>query len=160
MVTIPANSFGAVVIDASVLIALCAKEQDKILTAEAALSSYNALDWTYYAPAVIINETLFALCWKLQNGKLSKANHQEAIRNFIDYMSVILPPPNGEASLIVRAEEIRNGYSCRRSADGLYIALAEELSQFVPTELLTFDEDLPKQAAKNAPAVKVNLLPC
>jgi len=62
--------------------------------------------------------------------------------------------------LIARAEEIRGGYSCRRSADGLYIALAEELSQSVPTELLTFDEDLPKQAAKNAPAVKVNLLPC
>ena len=155
-----ANNLGAVVIDASVLVALCAKEQSKAAAAEAALNNYNAQGLAFYAPGVVISETLFALCWKMQNGVLTETDHQAAIRSFIAYMEAILPPPNGDASMIPRAEEIRSGYSCRRSADSLYIALAEELSQFVPTELLTFDEDLPKQAAKNAPTVKVNLLPC
>jgi predicted nucleic acid-binding protein len=75
-------------------------------------------------------------------------------------MSVTFPPPSGDAALIARAEQIRNGYGCSHSADGIYIALAEELSQSGATELLTFDTDLPKQAARNAPTVKVNLLPC
>ena len=57
-----------------------------------------------------------------------------------------------------RANEIRASYSCRRTADGIYSALAEELTQTGPTELLTFDGDLPRQAARNAPTVKVRLL--
>lgn len=62
--------------------------------------------------------------------------------------------------IIAEALYVLCGYSCRRSADGIYIALAEELAQTRTTELLTFDTDLPKQAARNAPTVKVNLLPC
>ena len=64
----------------------------------------------------------------------------------------------GEGSLVLRAEEIRGSYSCRRSADGVYIALAEELTVIKPTVLLTFDEDMVKQALKNAPTVSVHLL--
>ncbi|MGH9799817.1 MAG: type II toxin-antitoxin system VapC family toxin [Blastocatellia bacterium] len=157
---IHANNLGAVVVDASVLVALCAKEKDKAATAETALSNYNSQGWSFYAPGVVISETLFALCWKLQNSVLTENGHQIAIRSFIAYMSMILPPPNGDTSLIVRAEEIRSGYGCSRSADGLYIALAEELSQVRTAELLTFDVGLSKQAARNAPTVKVNLLPC
>lgn len=154
-----ANNQGAVVIDASVLVALCAKEQDRAVAANSALNNYNTIGFAFYAPGVAVSETLFALCWKMQNGILAETDHQAAIHSLIAYFAAIFPPPTGDASLIARAEEIRAGYSCRRSADSLYIALAEELSQSVPTELLTFDEDLPKQAARNASTVKVNLLP-
>ena len=65
---------------------------------------------------------------------------------------------NGEKSLVLRAEAIRTTYTCRRSADGIYIALAEELTATRPTVLLTFDKDMPNQIAKNAPTVSVQLL--
>ena len=58
----------------------------------------------------------------------------------------------------MRAEAVRGTYSCRRSADGIYLAFAEELSGTMPTMLLTFDSDLAKQAAIHAPALKVELL--
>jgi predicted nucleic acid-binding protein len=156
----PLSNPGAVVIDANVFIALGAREQAKLAVAETALADYAARGWLFYAPGVIIAEVLYILCGKRQSGELDDTAYQEAIDSFLDQMKAVQPPPNGDAALIARAEQIRSGYSCRRSADGIYIALAEELSQLVTTELLTFDADLPKQAARNAPTVKVNLLPC
>ena len=153
------TSPSAVVIDANVVIAICAREQAKLNTAKAAVADYTAKGWFFYAPGAIVNEVLFVLCFQQQNGLLTPAAHRKAVENFRDQMRGILPPPTGEAALIIRAEEIRGGYSCRRSADGIYIALAEELAQSGTTELLAFDADLPKQAARNAPTVKVNLLP-
>ncbi len=150
---------GVVVIDANVLIGICAREQDKLVTAEAALLDYSTRGWLFHAPGVIVAEVLYILCGKLQGGQLDPAAHQEAVESFQDQMKAILPPPRGDASLIARAEEIRHSYGCSHSADGLYIALAEGISQTVTTELLTFDEGMSKQAAKNAPTVKVNLLP-
>jgi len=57
----------------------------------------------------------------------------------------------------VRAEEIRGSYGCSRSADGLYIALAEELATTRPTELVTFDAAMPSHVAATAPTVTVRL---
>jgi hypothetical protein len=37
-------------------------------------------------------------------------------------------------------------------------ALAEELSETRSTVLLTFDQDMPNQAARNAPTVSVHVL--
>ena len=150
---------GAVVLDANVLIAICAREQDKLLTAETALAAYTANGWLFYAPGVILGEVLYILCGKLQNGLLDATAHQEAIENLQDQMNAILAPPSGEAALIARAEEIRSSYGCSRSADGLYIALAEELAQTGAAELLTFDTGIVNQVARNAPTVTVNLLP-
>jgi len=61
--------------------------------------------------------------------------------------------------LLVRAEEIRSGYSCLHSADGFYIALTEELAKSGAAELLTFDKRVVNVTVNNAPSVKVNLLP-
>jgi predicted nucleic acid-binding protein len=72
---------------------------------------------------------------------------------------MIRMPSGGDASLLVRAEEVRSGYGCSRSTDGLYIALAEELARQCPVEILTLDEGYINQVANNAPSVKVNLLP-
>ena len=80
------------------------------------------------------------------------------MNDFQVFMRSVSPPPGGEASLIPRADQIRSGYGCSRSADALYIASAEELSQTYTTRLLTFDQSVPKQAAQHAPLVRVHLL--
>jgi predicted nucleic acid-binding protein len=149
----------AVVVDANVSIAVCAREQDKLATAEAAINDYAAKGWTFYAPNVIVGEVLFALCKKLQDGSLTQTDYDDAVESFSEQMQMILPPPGGEASLIARAKEIRSGYGCSRSSDSIYIALTEELTKRGSAEFLTFDGDTVNQIAKNALTVKVNLLP-
>ncbi len=121
---------GAVVIDANVSIAICAKEQNKRVTAENALADYSAKGWAFYAPNAIVSEVMYVLCQKLQDGSLTPALY-----------------------------EIRQGYGCSRSSDSLYITLAEELAISANVELLTFDKGFVNQVAKSAPTVKVNLLP-
>lgn len=158
MALAPTSSVGSVVVDANVLIAICAREKDKVSKAETALKDCAARGCVFYAPGLIIGEVLYVLCGKLQNGILTVAEHDKAVRSFQTQMNAILPPPAGDAALITRADEIRNGYGCSRSADSVYLALAEELAQSGDIEFLTFDEDLHKQAAKNAPSVKMNLL--
>jgi predicted nucleic acid-binding protein len=153
------NSAGAVVIDANVLISICSNEPSEA-TARAALADYTARNWAFYAPSVIVTEVLFALCRKLQDGSLSAASHKQAVEDFNgSYLPAISPPPNGDAALLLRAEEIRSGYSCLHSADGFYLALAEELTLSGTAEFLTFDKRVVNVAANNAPSVKVNLLP-
>ena len=126
--------------------------------ASARLAHYTALGYEFFAPGVLVSETLYVLCKKLEAGTLTLATHAQAITDFHTLLSFIQPPPNGEISLALRAEAIRGNYTCRRSADGFYIALAEELNASRPTVLLTFDEDMAKQAARNAPSVMVELL--
>lgn len=154
----PNNAAGAVVIDANILIEICSKEPSET-TARTALADYTNKNWAFYAPSGILTEVLFVLCKKLQNGIIDAATHQKAIEDFTDYMSAIFPPPNGEIALLARAEQIRSGYSCLHSADGFYLALTEELAQNGDAEFLTFDQRVENVAAKNAPTVKVNLLP-
>ena len=64
-----------------------------------------------------------------------------------------------DATLIKRAFEIQQSYGCSRSADSIYIALAEHLAKTRTVEIVTFDGGLVNQAAKNAPTVKINVLP-
>jgi predicted nucleic acid-binding protein len=152
------SSAGAVVIDANILISICSREPSEE-TAKAALAGYAAKRWNFYAPGAIFTEVLFILCQKLQAGIIDSAKHRKAVEDFNDYMSVILPPPRGDAALLLRAEAVRNGYSCLHSADGFYIALTEELAGSGEAELLTFDKRAVNVVMKNAPSVKVNLLP-
>ena len=145
----------AVVIDASIAIAISTREADREPLASAELLRLSNAGYLFYAPGAILAETLFVLCHKLQNGLLTPVEHTQAIVDFGTLLLKILPPPNGEASLATRAEAIRSGYSCRRSADGIYIALAEELTTTMTTLLLTFDQDMKSQVAQNAPPVTV-----
>ena len=149
---------GAIVIDASVAIAICAKENTRAPKAVAELQRYSTAGYDFYAPGAIVAETLYVLCGKLHQGKVTAAQHAQAILDFAILMSNVLSPPRGEGALVTRAEAIRSGYGCSRSADGIYIALAEELTKSIPTVLLTFDEDMHKQAARHAPTVKVNTI--
>lgn len=152
------NNPGAAVIDANVLIAICSKEPNH-QTAEDALADYAARNWAFYAPGAILTEVLFILCKKRQDGLLTEAEHENAVRSFNDYMQGLHPSPQGGIRFILRNEEIRKGYSCLHSADAFYLVLTEELARSGAAEFLTFDKRAVNVAANNAPSVKVNLLP-
>jgi predicted nucleic acid-binding protein len=158
MATMPPSKPPSLIIDSNVLIALCAKELDKYAVADAHLTRLAQAGYQFYAPGVIIAECLYVLCKKLDDGSLSPSDHTSAVADLCTYMGMILPPPHGDRSLIARAEQIRSGYGCSRSADGLYLALAEELAAVSPSELLTFDTGLSNQARANAPSVAITLL--
>jgi len=142
--------------DANILIALCAKEP-KQSKAEKALEDYANDGWDFYAPNIIVAEVLYVLCQKHQAGTLDDKAYEESVENFEDQMKVI--KTSSDADLIKRAFEIQQDYGCSRSADGIYIALAEHLAKSHTVEIVTFDGGLVNQAAKNAPSVKVNVLP-
>lgn len=146
-------------IDANVLIAICSKEIDKYDVAIQELTICARAGYIFYAPGVIIAESLYVLCKKLEKGLLSPVEHAEAVEDLSDLMSMIQPPPHGEGSLVKRAEEIRAGYGCSRSADGVYIALTEKLGESSRSELLTFDAYLLKQAEKTSPSTTIRFLP-
>jgi predicted nucleic acid-binding protein len=149
---------GSVVIDANVAIAICAREASRDLQANAELRRLAQAGYAFYSPGAIVAETLYILCRKLQEGLIAATEHAQAIADFQTLMLRISPPPNGESSLIARAEALRASYGCSRSADGIYIALAADLASSTPTVLLTFDQELPKQAGRHAPAVAVRVL--
>lgn len=158
MATILPNKLACVVMDANIMIALCAKEPLRFVALTAEVENYARAGSLFYAPNIIVGESLYALRRKLTDGVLSATEHAQAVQSLRVRMTAILPPPRGEASLILRADQICDGYGCSRSADALYIALAEELSQTYTTRLLTFDQGLPKQATHHAPLVTIHLL--
>src|SRR5262249_41079752 len=94
-----------------------------------------------------------------QDGLLTEAEHEKAVKTFSDYMQGVRPSPQGDIRFILRNEEIRKGYSCLHSADAYYIALAEDLAKSLPAEFLTFDRRVINVIANKARSVKVNLRP-
>lgn len=158
MATIPTKKPPCLIVDASVLIALCAREPEKYVLADSELTRYANAGFEFYAPGVIIAESLYVLCNKLKVSNLSASAHADAISDLCAYMDIINAPPSGDNSLIARAEQIRSEYGCSRSADGLYIALAEELAAKGTAELLTFDSNMDSQSKMVAPTVVVTLL--
>lgn len=146
------------VIDASALIGFCATEPDKYAKVHAALQQYQVDGTILYAPHLIVMEALFVLCKKLQEGILAATDHALTLASLQSMLSVMLHTPNGDASLIARAETFRSGYGCSRSADTLYLALAEELSKQGQVELLTFDTGQEAMAVQYLPQITVQLL--
>ncbi len=145
MATSPPSSPPCLTIDSNVLIAICSKEAGRHVLAHAELASYATRGYEFYAPGYIVGECLYVLCRKLEvDRSITPAEHAAAVVDLSTYMRMILPPPSGEASLVTRAEQIRSGFGCSRSADGLFIALAEELTASRTTELLTFDSRPPE----------------
>ncbi|HEV2471794.1 MAG TPA: hypothetical protein VGS41_03965, partial [Chthonomonadales bacterium] len=128
MALIPPGSAGALVLDANVVIAISSKETGRDALATAEITNYVNSGYRLYAPGVIVAETLFVLCGKKTSGSQSLADYATAVATFERVMASVLPPPNGEFSLIQRAEQIGSGYGCSRSAEGIYIALAEEFT--------------------------------
>jgi len=158
MATILPNKLACVVMDANIMIALCAKEPLRFVALTAEVENYARAGSLFYAPNIIVGESLYALRRKLTDGVLSATEYAQSVSDFQVFMRSAFPPPTSEASLVLRADQICDGYGCSRSADALYIALAEELSQTYTTRLLTFDQGLPKQATHHAPLVTIHLL--
>jgi predicted nucleic acid-binding protein len=159
MATVQPSKPPCLTIDSNILIAICAKEADRHVLAHGELTAYATQGYEFYAPGYILGECLYVLCRKLEvDGTLTLDEYAAAVADLSIYMGMILPPPNGEASLVLRAEQIRTGYGCSRSADGIFIALAEELTTTRTCELLTFDTGLKNQANANAPTVDVHVL--
>jgi predicted nucleic acid-binding protein len=155
----PTPSPVAVVVDANVAIAICAKEADKLTNAETKIAEYAKNGVQFFAPGVIVGECLYVFCKKLRDGVLTTAEHANAIQAFITLMASIQPPPCGDKGLIKRAEEMRGGLACGRSADGIYLALAEELTKNGVTEIVTFDTGMRGQATANSLSSHVEVLP-
>ena len=137
------NIVGAVVIEANIVVAIAAHEAGRDAAATAEIANYSSQGYALYAPGAIVTETLYALCNKLTNGTLLALAHTAAIKNFERLMLGIEPPPMGEAALIARAEQLRTGYGCSRSADGVYIALAEASLPLCPQCCLHSIRDYP-----------------
>ena len=152
----PTTSTKIAIPDANILIALCAKDP-KQSKAEKGLKDYANDGWEFYATNIIVAEVLYILCQKYKGGTLTDKAYQEAVENFQDQMKAIVTI--SDTDLIKRAFEIQKGYGCSRSADSIYIALAEHLAKSQTVEIVTFDGGLVNQSAKNAPSVKVNVLP-
>lgn len=148
------------IVDANVMVGICAREKDKYDLALTRLESYLLAGYQCYAPGVILSEVLYVLAKKLHTeGTLSLREHEDAIDDFQEYLdSVIAPPPDGDRSLLKRAQRISQGYGASRTADAIYIALAESLGGNAVSEVLTFDAGIGGQVAMHAPSVKVNLL--
>lgn len=147
-----------VTLDASFVIGLCAKESDKYPAAQAALRQRVATGCTLHAPHLLVMEASFVLCGKLQTGTLTPAEHAIAVANLQSVAALIVFPVGGDAALLSRAEQMRQGYGCSRSADCFYVALAERLAASQSSELMTFDTGQQSQAAAVAPTVVVTLL--
>ena len=145
-------------IDASVAVAIAAHEAGKNVAAVESIRSAANNGYSSYAPGVIVTEVLYALCQQEHRGILSAVEHEQAVTDFSALMQERIPPPDGDAALVSRSYSLCAGYGCSRSADSVYIALAELLTATRPTVLLTFDRELPKHAARNAPSVRVQLL--
>jgi predicted nucleic acid-binding protein len=129
MVMVLISNPGAVVLDANVTIALASNEPGRDALVTAAITHYAGLGYRLFTPGVIVAETLYILCGKLNSGSLSPTDYATAVATFRRTMTTVFPPPSRDFALIQRAEQISSSYGCSRSADGIYIALAEEPAQ-------------------------------
>lgn len=82
MVSIPPSNPCALVIDANITIALAAKETGRETKALAEMARYALLGYLWYAPGVIIAETLYILCGKKLRGELSVSDYATAVSGF------------------------------------------------------------------------------
>jgi len=146
----------SVTLDASFVIGLCAKEPGKYRKAQTELRQRVSSGCSLFAPHLLVMESAFVLCGKLQNATLTE--HSAALANLHTTLARINFLPGGDGALLARAEQLRQGYGCSRSADGFYIALAEHLATTGASDLLTFDAGQQKQAVAHSPTVTVTLL--
>jgi predicted nucleic acid-binding protein len=153
----PINNPNTLVVDANILISISSKEALTHIVAENELKTYANNGWEVVAPHIIVAESIFALCQKFTSGILTQVDYEKAIDDLNNYLSAI-EMPFSDAYLMKRAVEIRKNYGCSRSSDGIYLALAEELSKTRTTEILTFDAGFTNQIKNNAPTINLKLL--
>lgn len=139
------------VLDASAAVALCSHEPGRFDVVRSHLAGNEAAGRRTYAPGLIVGEALHVLCKKLARGELDATGHTDAVTAFVKLMAAVLPPPNGDAGLIDPAARLGAGYTCNKSNDSVYLALAEQLvAGGAVVEVVTFDDDQAKRAERLA----------
>jgi hypothetical protein len=96
MAAAPSSSPPSVTLDASFLIGYCAKEPTKFARAQTELTRYSNDGWAFFAPGVILAESLFVLCKKLQDGSLTPVEHTQAVQSLEMILKAVKPPPGGK----------------------------------------------------------------
>lgn len=145
-------------LDASFVIGICAREPRKLIQARTVLNQRIAAGYSLHSPHLMIMEAVFVLCKKQQASEFTPAEYAAAVINLQTFSASLTFPIGSDMTLLVRAEQMRQGYGCSHSADSFYIALAEQLAARGPSELLTFDVGQQKQAAAVSPIIAVTLL--
>ena len=137
----------AAVLDASAMVAWCAREAGRDAVVERFFDAAAAASKPVYAPGAIVSECLYVFCKKLAAGQLDAASHALAVRRLDEAMLLVSPPPDGDRSLVIRANRLAAGYACPKSTDSVYLALAEALAAGGEVvEVVTFDEGQAKRA--------------
>lgn len=145
-------------LDASFVVGICAREPKKLVQAQTELGQRIAAGYSLHAPHLMLMEAAFVLCKKQQASEFTPAEYAAAVINLQTFSASLTFPSGGDMTLLVHAEQMRQGYGCSHSADAFYIALAEQLAALGPSELLTFDAGQQKQAAAVSPSITVTLL--
>lgn len=146
------------VIDASVLIGMCAKEPRKVAVAEREFERYANDGWQFFSPGSLLNESLVVLGRKLAQYLLSPAEHRDALAILRGFLRIIEPSPGGDLLLADRAMAIHEGFGYMRGYDSVYLALAEKLAADRQVEVLTFDDGWREQKERYSLPFKVNVL--
>jgi predicted nucleic acid-binding protein len=147
-----------VVLDACFVVAFCANQHGRRARAMAELAAYAAAGCTFYAPGVLISETLYSFCEMERDGTITAAERAQAVQAFLTLMTTVRPSPNGDLALVPRTIDIHGSYGCSRTADSIYLALTESLAQQEPSEIVTFDGHIENQAIANSRGVVFNAL--
>ena len=136
-----------VVLDASAAVAYAAKEPGRFGHIASHLAANRAAARDLFAPGLIVGESLYVLCKKLAKGQFDATAHTAAVAALVKLMAGVRPPPGGDASLIAPAARLAAGYTCAKSNDFVYLALAEQLvAAGEVVEVVTFDDDQAKRA--------------
>lgn len=146
--TSPADPTAAV-LDASAAVALCAREPGREAVVRNYMAEAGVAGRKVHAPGVIVSEALHVFCKKFGRGELTSAGHAVAVADLENLARNLLPPPGGEHSLVGPAARLNAGYTCGKSNDSLYLALAEQLvAAGDVVEVVTFDDDQARRAGR------------
>lgn len=103
------TSAAGAVVDATVAVAISAKEAGREQRAVTELSRYSANGRQFYAPGVLSSETLYVLCGKGQSGVLTVAEYVQAVIDLENLMRGTLPPPMARRHSLALRSPFRAG---------------------------------------------------
>ena len=106
--TQPTSAFTQfVVVDASVAIAIAAKEAGSEQKANTAISAYVLQGSKVMAPGVLLSESLYVLCKMRDGGTLKTAEYSQAILDLDIFVGIFEPPLFADFDLALQADAIQ-----------------------------------------------------
>lgn len=139
----------AAVVDASAAVAYCAREANRYAAIEQYLDAGEVSKLRLYAPGLLVGECLHVFCKKEQRGEIDAAGHAAAVVALDELMKSLNPPAGGDGALVLPAARLSAGYTCSKSNDSVYLALAEQLAaDGEVVQVVTFDDDQARRAGR------------